>query len=94
MSSLELSADAGTASANRAGVYLAKADVSPETLRRAVRQLLEQPRFQGDAARIGRTLIAAGGTAKAATLVRAFVDRAAPSRPQNDTTEDTEEEQQ
>ena len=60
-----------------AGVYLAKADVSPDTLRRSVRRLLEEPRFRAEAARVGQTLLAAGGTAKAATLVRAFVDRTA-----------------
>ena len=58
-----------------AGVYLAGTDVSPERLRLGVRQLLAEARFREQATRIGATLLAAGGTATAASLVRAFTGR-------------------
>ncbi len=61
-----------------AGVYLASADVSPERLRLGVRRLLAEARFREQAARIGATLRSAGGTAKAASLVREFAGRVAP----------------
>jgi MGT family glycosyltransferase len=61
-----------------AGVYLASADVSPERLRLGVRRLLGEARFREQAARIGATLLAAGGTATAASLVREFAGRVAP----------------
>ena len=60
-----------------AGVYLANADVSPERLRLGVRRLLAEARFREQAARIGATLLSAGGTAKAASLVREFAGRVA-----------------
>ncbi len=55
-----------------AGIYLAKAVVSPETLRASVRRLLGETRFRQRAGSIGETLVASGGTARAASLVRAF----------------------
>lgn len=59
-----------------AGIYLAKGDVSPETLRASVRRLLDEARFRERTGAIGETLVAAGGTAQAARLVRAFTGRA------------------
>ena len=61
-----------------AGVYLAKRDVSPESLRTALRRLLTEPAFRESAERVGKTLVASGGPAKAAALVRAFVERRRP----------------
>lgn len=58
-----------------AGIYLAKGDVSPERLRELVRRLLGEARFRERAASIGETLVASGGTAQAARLVRAFTGR-------------------
>ncbi len=58
-----------------AGVYLANADVSPERLRQGVRWLLAESRFREQAARIGATLLSAGGTVKAASLVGGFTGR-------------------
>ena len=55
-----------------AGLYLAKTEVSPNLLRLGVRQLLEEERFRKAAARVGETLLAAGGIAEAAALVQAF----------------------
>jgi MGT family glycosyltransferase len=61
----------------RAGLYLAKAEVSPDRLRLSVRRLLAEERFRKAAAGLGETLRAAGGTAEAATLVKAFAALAA-----------------
>ncbi len=58
-----------------AGVYLPKADVTPERLRQAVGQVLAEPSFRQNAASVGATLRSAGGTVKAAGLVRAFTGR-------------------
>ncbi len=58
-----------------AGVYLAKNEVSPEALQAAVRRLLVEGTFRDNARRVGETLVAAGGPARAASLVRAFVER-------------------
>ncbi|MEO8256318.1 MAG: macrolide family glycosyltransferase [Acidobacteriota bacterium] len=55
-----------------AGLYLAKAEVSPDRLRLSVRRLLTEERFRQAAAGLGETLLAAGGTAEAATRVQAF----------------------
>ena len=60
-----------------AGVYLANADVSPERLRNGVQRLLVEARFREQAARIGATLLSAGGTVKAADLVGLFTERRA-----------------
>ncbi len=57
------------------GVFLARSDVSPEALRAALRRLLAEGAFRENAQRVGATLIASGGPAKAASLVRAFVER-------------------
>ena len=46
--------------------------MSPDTLRLSVRRVLAEERFRKDAARVGETLLAAGGTAKAAGLIKAF----------------------
>ena len=56
----------------RAGLYLAKDEVSPDRLRLSVRRLLKEERFRKVAAGLGETLLAAGGIAEAATLVKAF----------------------
>ena len=63
-----------------AGVYLANADASPERLRLAVRRLLAEARFRDQAARIGATLRAAGGTVKAAALIREFAGQVGKAR--------------
>jgi UDP:flavonoid glycosyltransferase YjiC (YdhE family) len=55
-----------------AGLYLAKAEVSPARLRLSVRRLLKEERFTRAAGALGETLLAAGGMAEAATLVKAF----------------------
>ena len=62
-----------------AGLYLAKANASPERLRLGVRRLLVDTGYREQAARMGATLRSAGGTATAARLVRAFTGR--PSLP-------------
>lgn len=59
-----------------AGIFLAQADVSPETLRASVRRLLGEASFHQRAGALGETLAASGGTARAASLVRAFTARA------------------
>lgn len=61
----------------RAGLYLAKNEVSPDRLRLSVRRLLTEEQFRQSAAGLGETLLAAGGTAEAATLVKAFAALAA-----------------
>jgi UDP:flavonoid glycosyltransferase YjiC (YdhE family) len=60
-----------------AGLYLAKGEVSPDRLRMSVRRLLTEERFRNAAAGLGETLLKAGGTAAAATLVKAFAASAA-----------------
>lgn len=56
-----------------AGVYLARRDVSPRSLLHSVQRLLVEGQFREHAARIGETLRAAGGPARAAGLVQTFV---------------------
>jgi UDP:flavonoid glycosyltransferase YjiC (YdhE family) len=58
-------------------VYLAKGEVSPDKLRLSVRRLLAEEGFRKAAAGLGETLVAAGGTAAAASLVKAFAASAA-----------------
>jgi MGT family glycosyltransferase len=62
-----------------AGLYLDKAEVSPDRLRLSVRRLLAEERFRRAVAGVGETLLAAGGTAEPATLVKT-VAALAPTR--------------
>ncbi len=59
-----------------AGIYLAKAAVSPETLRGVGAAAAGRGQVSPARGSIGETLVAAGGTERAASLVRAFTGRA------------------
>ena len=55
-----------------AGLYLAKDEVTAETLRDAVRRLLSEDRFRRNAALIRDSFLTAGGVARAADAIQAF----------------------
>jgi len=58
-----------------AGLLLSKARFTPENLRAAARRLLSEPHFAMNARKIGETLRAAGGMAKAADEIEALLAR-------------------
>ena len=56
----------------RAGIYLAKEEVTADRLREAVRRLLREPGFREQAAGVGQSFQTAGGAARAADAIRRF----------------------
>ena len=61
-----------------AGVCLTKDQATPEHLRVAVNRLLADGRFRRQAAVLGQSLKTAGGAARAADVIQAFVSRHLP----------------
>jgi UDP:flavonoid glycosyltransferase YjiC (YdhE family) len=56
-----------------AGVHLAKASVTTDTLRKAVYRVLGDPAFRDRAGAIGESFKAAGGAVRGADAILAFV---------------------
>ena len=54
------------------GLYLAKDDVTPESLRASVRHLLSDSRFREQAARVRESFHSAGGVERAVDAIIAF----------------------
>lgn len=61
-----------------AGVCLTKDQITPEHLRVSVNRLLADGRFRRRAAVLGQSLRTAGGAARAADVIQAFVNRRPP----------------